>query len=49
MVDRTEYKRWLAAADDALRAARTQAEAGSHHWACFLAEQAAHPAIKGAR
>jgi HEPN domain-containing protein len=47
MVDAAEFDRWRATAAETLRAAEVQAEAGIHHWSCFLAEQAAELAIKG--
>ena len=47
-VDHDEFGRWRTEADSALRAARLQAEGGLHNWACFLAEQAAQRAVKGA-
>lgn len=46
-VDRDEFGRWRAEADTALRAARLQADAGLHNWACFAAEQATQLAVKG--
>src|SRR5687768_10772741 len=46
-VDRDEFGRWRAEADAALRAARLQADAGLHNWACFAAEQATQLAVKG--
>lgn len=47
MLDVPEFERWQQAADDALTGARTQREARSAHWACFLAEQASQLSIKG--
>lgn len=47
MLDQQEYERWRAAAVDAVEAAGSQAARASHHWACFLAEQAAQLAMKG--
>jgi HEPN domain-containing protein len=44
--DEPEFTRWRAEADRALAAARVQAEAGLHNWACFAAEQAAQLATK---
>ncbi len=41
MLDQTEFGRWWDAGADALAAARVQADAGFHHWACLLAEQSA--------
>jgi len=46
VVDHDEYQRWTAEARSALRAARVQADAGLHNWACFAAEQAAQLGIK---
>jgi HEPN domain-containing protein len=46
-VDRHEFARWRAEADVALRAARLQADAGLHNWACFAAEPGAQLAVKG--
>jgi HEPN domain-containing protein len=45
--DRDEFARWRAEAGAALRAARLQADADLHNWACFAAEQAAQLAVKG--
>lgn len=47
VIDDAEYRRWQAAAADALRAADVQAGAGLHNWACFLAEQAAELGLQG--
>jgi HEPN domain-containing protein len=47
MLDRAEFTRWKQAAEDAGRAARVQADAAGHNWACFLAEQSAQLALKG--
>ncbi|MDQ3679185.1 MAG: HEPN domain-containing protein [Actinomycetota bacterium] len=47
MLDEAEYERWRHAGADALAAARVQAEAGFHHWTCFLAEQSAQLVVKG--
>ena len=47
MVDAAEFDRWRASAVETLRAAEVQTGAGIHHWACFLAEQAAELGIKG--
>lgn len=47
MLDRSEFERWQQAADDALAGAAAQRDADLHHWACFLAEQAAQLAMKG--
>ncbi|HXF98196.1 MAG TPA: HEPN domain-containing protein [Gaiellaceae bacterium] len=44
--DEEEFARWRAEAERALAAARVQAEAGLHNWACFAAEQAAQLAVK---
>lgn len=44
--DEAEFERWRAEADRALAAARVQAEAELHNWACFAAEQAAQLAVK---
>jgi HEPN domain-containing protein len=46
LLDTAEFERWLAAAEDATRAAQVQADADGHNWACFLAEQAAQLAVK---
>lgn len=46
MVDRTEFERWRGDADRALDAARVQARAALHNWACFAADQAVHLALK---
>ena len=46
MVDGPEFRRWWEAGTDALGAARVQAQAGFHQWACFLAEQSAQLAVK---
>ncbi len=46
-LDREEFRRWREEAGRALEAARLQAGAGLHNWACFLAEQAAQLALKG--
>jgi HEPN domain-containing protein len=47
LVDEEEFERWHGAAQEALAAARVQTETGAHHWACFLAEQAAQLSLKG--
>jgi HEPN domain-containing protein len=47
VVDRIEFDRWQAAAEEARRAAETAARAGHHNWACFLAEQSAQLSLKG--
>jgi HEPN domain-containing protein len=47
MVDKTEFERWRSEAGGALEAARVQAAASLHNWACFAAEQAAQLAVKG--
>lgn len=47
LLDDPEYRRWGEAGADALAAARVQADAGFHHWACFLAEQSAQLWVKG--
>lgn len=44
--DEAEFARWRAEAGRALEAARVQADAGLHNWACFAAEQAAQLAAK---
>lgn len=46
MVDGAEFERWRAEAGGALEAARVQAGASLHNWACFAAEQAAQRAVK---
>lgn len=46
-LDDEEFRRWQDDAGQALRAARIQADAGVHNWACFLAEQAALLAVEG--
>lgn len=46
VVDSDEYDRWRADAQGALEAARREAGAGAHNWACFLAEQSAQLAVK---
>ncbi len=46
MLDEPEFRRWWDAGTDALAAARVQADAGFHQWACFLAEQSAQLAVK---
>jgi len=46
VVDEPEFRRWWDAGADALAAARVQADAGFHHWSCFLAEQSAQLAVK---
>jgi HEPN domain-containing protein len=45
-IDEEEFRRWRDEADRAVAAARLQAEAGFHNWACFAAEQAAQLAMK---
>lgn len=47
MFDEPEFSRWREEADAAARGARVQGEERLHNWACFLAEQAAHLAVKG--
>lgn len=47
MFDDSEFDRWRGEAGQAAKAARLQADAGLHNWACFLAEQAAQLAVKG--
>jgi HEPN domain-containing protein len=47
MLDQGEFDRWRQSAEEALRSARVQTEAGLHQWACFLAEQSAQLALKG--
>lgn len=47
MLDAPEFERWHDTARDAASNAAAQAEQGAHHWACFLAEQAAQFALKG--
>ena len=46
VVDEPEFRRWSDAGADALAAARVQADAGFHHWSCFLSEQSAQLAVK---
>lgn len=46
-LDDVEYDRWQRTADSNQSAARREAEAGAHHIACMLAEQAAQCALKG--
>jgi HEPN domain-containing protein len=46
VLDEPEFRRWWEAGADALAAARVQADAGFHHWSCFLAEQSAQLAVK---
>lgn len=46
-LDDAEYERCRRTADSNSRAARREAEAGAHHIACMLAEQAAQCALKG--
>lgn len=46
MLDHAEFERWRTAAEDAARAARVQADAGLHNWACFMAEQSAQLVLK---
>lgn len=46
-IDDVERDRWQRTADSNLAAARREADAGAHHIACLLAEQAAQCAIKG--
>lgn len=46
VLDEPEFRRWWDAGTDALAAARVQADAGFHHWSCFLAEQSAQLAVK---
>ena len=45
-LDAEEFGRWRDEAGRALAAARLQADAGLHNWACFMAEQAAQLALK---
>ncbi len=45
-LDREEFRRWRDEADGAFAAARVQADADLHNWACFAAEQAAQLALK---
>ena len=45
-VDEPEFRRWRDEGDRALGAARREALAGNHNWACFLAEQGAQLAVK---
>ena len=45
-LDADEFSRWRAEAGRALEAARLQAGAELHNWACFLAEQGAQLALK---
>jgi hypothetical protein len=47
VLDDVEYRRRREAGAEALSAARVQAEAGFHNWACFLAEQSAQLSAKG--
>lgn len=44
---RSEGRRWLAQAEDDLRAARVLAQASHHNLACFQAQQCAEKALKG--
>ena len=37
---------WIAQAERDLEAARSQAHAGFHEWACFISQQAAEKAVK---
>lgn len=46
-LDDVEYARWQQTAESNHRAARREADAGAHHIACTLAEQAAQCALKG--
>lgn len=45
-LDEEEFRRWRDEADRALEAARVQAGAELHNWACFAAEQGAQLALK---
>jgi HEPN domain-containing protein len=45
-LDRSEFERWRAEADRALRHAELAAQDRVHNWACFSAEQAAQLAVK---
>jgi HEPN domain-containing protein len=47
LVDKREFERWWEAAASARESAVLQAGSEHHHWACFLAEQAAQLATKG--
>ncbi len=47
MLDASEFTRWREAADVARRSVEVQTRAELHNWGCFLAEQAAHLAVKG--
>lgn len=46
MFDDTEFDRWREATADALQAARDNADAGWHNWACMISEQAAQLVVK---
>jgi HEPN domain-containing protein len=46
-LDEVEYERWLRTATSNRDAAGREAEAGAHHVACSLAEQAAQCSLKG--
>ena len=45
-LDEEEFGRWREEAARALKAARLQAGAGLHNWACFAAEQGAQLGVK---
>jgi HEPN domain-containing protein len=47
VLDRDEFDRWQAAADDARAAADALIDRGRHAWASFLAEQSAGLALRG--
>lgn len=46
-LDQVEYDRWFRTAHSNRVAAAREADAGAHHIACMLAEQAAQCALKG--
>lgn len=46
LLDASEFARWREEADRALEAARLQADANLHNWACFAAEQGAQLGLK---
>lgn len=46
MLDRDEYIRWLASAEQALKSAVNDMNSNYYNWACFKAQQAAEFAVK---
>ena len=47
MFDEEEFKRWIKQAEQTLKSAERDKNAGDYSWACFKAHQSAEFAIKG--